>query len=207
MNLIAIADDHELFLDGICNIINSFRGCNIIIKANNGNELLDKLSTADILPNICILDIRMPILDGYKTLDGIKKKWPQIKVLILTMYVEKYVRQKITALGADGYLIKNSNPKELEVAINTIANGGAYFYNPEIKAITKKKDTKLIPNISEREMDFLKMCCTSMTYDEIATILKVSVRTVQSYQNSLSEKLGIKSRTQLAIFAKEIGLV
>lgn len=203
---LAIADDHELMREGLCQILESISDFSVIIKATNGKDLIDKLTKVS-LPDVCLLDIHMPIMNGYRTLREIKDKWPQIRVIILTMLSEKFVRQRATLLGADGYLIKNCNPQIMEDAIRAVFNNEFYFYNPETGLRISKKDTKGFPIITDKEIEFLRLCGTGLNYEEIARIFKVSPRTVQSYQNSLAEKLLLKTRTELAVFAKDAGFV
>ncbi|MBS1687466.1 MAG: response regulator transcription factor [Bacteroidetes bacterium] len=203
---LAVTEDHELVREGLSQILDSFEGLSVIIKAAHGKELIDKLSTG-LLPDICLLDVQMPVMNGYKTLREIKTKWPEIKVIILTMLSERFVRQRTMMLGADGYLVKNCDPKTLDVAIRTIFNNGYYFFDPATKNYSIKKDTKSVPIITDKEIEFLKLCGTGLSYEEIAKIFKVSPRTVQSYQNSLAEKLHLKTRTELAVFAKDAGFI
>lgn len=203
---IAIAEDHELVREGICSILESFEHFSVVIRAIHGKQLIDKISSSKTLPDVCFLDVQMPELNGYKTLREIKKKWPQVKVIILTMLSEKFVRQRAMLLGADGYLIKNCKPQMLRDAVYSVLSNDYYFYEPETGSYTSKKGIAGFPVISEREVEFLRLCGTKMSYEEMAEIFKVSIRTVQSYQNSLAEKLQLKTRTQLALFAKDVGL-
>ncbi|MGN6568389.1 MAG: response regulator transcription factor [Flavipsychrobacter sp.] len=203
---LAIAEDHELVREGLYQILQSISDFSVIIKAADGKDLIDNL-TSGPLPDICLVDIQMPIMNGYKTLREIKNKWPHVGVIILTMLSEKFVRQRVTLLGADGYLIKNCSPKIMEDAIRAVFNNEYYFYNPETGIRLSKKDTKGFPQITDKEIEFLKLCVTGLSYEEIARLFKVSPRTVQSYQNSLAEKLHLKTRTQLAVFAKDVGFI
>lgn len=201
---LAIAEDHELVREGLCQILNSTSGFSVIIKASHGEDLINQLILGP-LPDVCLLDVQMPVMNGYKTLREIKRKWPQMKAIMLTVLTEKFVRQRAMLLGAEGYLIKNSNPAMLANAIRVVFNDGYCFYDSETKKYLSKKDTKGFPSITDKEIEFLKLCGTGLNYDEIARIFKVSPRTVQSYQNSLADKLHLKTRTELAVFAKDVG--
>jgi len=204
---IAIADDHELFRNGVCDIINSFRNCRVIMQASDGKDLIDQLSIAEVLPDVCIIDINMPVLNGYDTLVELKKKFSSLKVITLTMHTEKFVLQKLVQLGADGYIIKNISPSFLETAIRSVIKNGFYFYSPEKNEVVNKTEIKVAPAINAGEMEFLKLCGRQLSYEEIATIMNVSPRTINSYQYTLTNKLKVKNRFGLAMFAKDIGLV
>jgi len=203
---IAIADDHELFRSGICHIINSFTNCRVMLEATDGRNLLNKLSRSDILPDICIIDLNMPVLNGYDTLEEIKKVIPQTKVLILTVHTESFVLQKLASMGANGYVVKNINPVQLNEAIRSVFKNGFYFYDPSKKKTVKQTDIKESPAINKGEMEFLKLCGKPISYEEIATIMHVSTRTIHSYQYDLTNKLKVNNRFGLALFAKDIGL-
>lgn len=204
---IAIADDHELFRNGVCDIINSFKNCQVILQASNGKDLIDQLSITEILPDICIIDLSMPVLNGYETLAELKKKFSMLKVIILTMHTDNFVLQKLAQLGVDGYVIKNIGPSLLEVAIRSVFKNGFYFYSPEKKEAINKTEIRKPPTINAGELEFLKLCGRPLTYEEMAAIMNVSPRTINSYQYTLTNKLKVKNRFGLAMFARDIGLV
>ena len=207
---IAIADDHTLIRKGIVEIISSFKQYKVIIEAGNGAELLSAINESDQMPDICILDISMPVMNGYETLLIIKRTWPEMKVLVLTMFNNEFSILKMVLGGAKGYLLKDCTPAELELALNNL-----YRYNlhhselvPE-EMFDKEKYKHLKPHqkITDKELLFLKYCCTELHYREIAELMEVSVRTVHAYRDSLFDKLGLKTRIGLVMYATSIGVI
>lgn len=204
---IALADDHALVRKGIKEILTSF-GFEICIDANNGQELLDELHVIDKLPDICVIDISMPVMDGYDTLAAIKKEWPHMRVLILTMFNNEHNIIRMLRNGASGYFLKNSDPDELKKAIQSIYDTG--FYHSELVSNNFFKimsDTASLPKFKDKEQQFLKYCCSDLTYDEISKKMFMSVRSVEGYRDQLFRKLNVNSRTGLALWAIRMGLV
>ena len=117
---IAIADDHGLFRKGLSEIVAGFDNMSIVFEAGNGSELLEQLKKTAQPPDICILDINMPVMNGYETAAALKKEWPKIKVLALSMYDTEFNIIKMLKAGARGYVLKDAEPKELQKALNTI---------------------------------------------------------------------------------------
>jgi len=205
---IAIADDHDIVVKGYTEIIHDFGGFNVDIIASNGKELFDKLMASEILPDIIVLDISMPIWDGYETLIAIKKKWPDMKVLILTMHKHEMAIIKMFRSGASGYLLKNCKPQELELALNSIYNSG--FYVSEIASINfyqRLKNSSIMPTLTEMELQLLKLCHTDLTYKEIGDKIGVSDRSVAGYRTSLFDKLGVNSREGLVLCGIQMGVI
>lgn len=207
---IAIADDHEMVRKGIANFIDMFGGFDVVLTATNGNDLISQLKKADTLPDICILDINMPEMNGFETLDILRAAYPVIRVLVLTMYDNEQTIIKMFSYGARGYLLKNSGPDELKEALLTIHAGE--LYHPDIKAshfqfFLHGKPDPAFPRITDKEMLFLTYCCTELSYKEIAQKMGVALRTVQGYRDSLFSKLVLKTRTGLAMYAITAGLV
>lgn len=202
---IAIADDHIVLREGITSFLDSFSNCRVIIEADNGQLLLEQLDLQ--LPDLCILDISMPIMNGYDTLKAIRKKWPALKVMIFSMVDDQYAIIRMLKLGANGFLLKNCIYQEFQKALNIIANGGYYF--PTV--VTSKNDlaklTANLPAISERQIEFLKLCASDLNYNQIANLMGTSIRAVESLQQRLSEKLHINSRIGLVLFAIKTGIV
>lgn len=205
---VAIADDHNIVVSGYAEIIHDFGGFSVDITAHNGKELLDKIGGADIVPDIVVMDISMPVMDGYETLDAIKKKWPEIKVLILTMHKHEMGIIKMFRGGASGYLLKNCKPEELQKALHSIYNSGFYF--SEIASVNlyhRLQHSVLMPTLTEKELQLLKQCHTNLTYQEIGKIMHISERSVAGYRTSLFEKLGVNSRAELVVCAMQMGLI
>ena len=198
--LIAIADDHTLLRNGLAGLIDSFGPFKVIIQANNGQELLAQLNSCYALPHICILDINMPVLDGYGTLAKIRQTMPAIKVLALSMYNNEFTIIRMLRNGANGYLLKNCNPNEFKEALLCIYNFG--YYEAEVTRGRQMEPVSITP----KEMEFLKLSCSEMVYKEIADIMGISPRTVEDYRDNLFKKLHLNTRTGLVIYALRCGI-
>lgn len=205
---IAIADDHEIVLNGVKEIILSFGKFSVDIEAHNGKELFQKLTAAEKLPDIVVMDVSMPVWDGYETLDAIRKKWPELKVLVLTMHKHELGIIKMFRSGANGYLLKNSPPSELLKALQSIFDNGLYFSEVASSNLYHRlQHSNIMPSLTEKEIQLLKYCHTDLTYKEIADKLNITERSVAGYRTSLFEKLGVNSRAGLVVCAIQMGLV
>ena len=205
---LAIADDHEIVLNGVKEIILSFGGFSIDIEANNGKDLYNKLTLADQLPDIVVMDISMPVWDGYETLDAIRRKWPTLKVLILTMHKHELAIIKMFRSGANGFLLKNSPPKDLEKALHSINETGIFF--SEIASgnlFHRLQYSNIMPSLSPKEIQLLKYSHIDITYKEIADKMGITERSVAGYRTSLFEKLGVNSRAGLVVCGIQMGLI
>ncbi len=204
---VAITDDHLLILSSLVQHVNSFENCKVIMQANDGAELLEQLESAAAVPDVCILDINMPILNGYKTLLEMKRLYPDIRVIVLTAFVTDFAIIRMIQNGASAYLPKNCRSEELREAIHTLATS-KYFYSDMVpKRMFDRAKTELLPEFTTRELEFLRWCCRQLRYNEIAKKMYVSERTVENYFNSISRKVHIKDRGSLIAFAKDSGLV
>jgi hypothetical protein len=182
----------------------------VILEAGNGRELIEKLSAADTLPDICIVDINMPEMNGYETASEIRKHWPDVKILALSMYDTELNIIKMLRSGANGYVLKDSDPEDLRVAITRICKDG--FYHSELVTgrmlnILFDPNGKMNTEINDRELTFLRLCSTELTYKEIADQMCLSPRTIDGYRENLFKKLNITTRTGLAMYAIKAGVV
>jgi two-component system invasion response regulator UvrY len=204
---IAIADDHTIMRNGLAELIKTLGNYDIIIQAGNGKELLEQLSHAETLPELCILDINMPELNGYETTEQLKKLFPDIKVMALSMFDNEFSIVKMLRCGAIGFLHKGANPDELAEALETVVSGN--YFHTELKLIgsLKKNNSWQTINITERETEFLQHCCSDLSYKEIASLMGVSLHTVHGYRDILFQKLRLKSRTALAMYALKTGVI
>lgn len=200
---LALVDDHVLLRSGLANLLRELE-YNILFEANNGNDFIEKLKPG-ALPEVVLLDINMPQKDGYETALWLKKSHPEVKVLALSMYDDEYAIIKMLQNGARGYILKDAEPAELKRAINDLLTKGFYFSDLVTGTMihTINKDN----NLNARELEFLKLVCTEMTYKEIADKMCVSPRTVDGYRDDLFEKLDVKSRVGLVLFAIKSGIV
>lgn len=210
---IVLADDHVLLRNGLAELVKSL-GHTVLFEANNGKELIAKLHPHS-LPDIVLLDINMPEMDGYKTAQWLKVNHPGIKVLALSMYDNETAIIRMLKYGARGYILKDSEPIELKKAIQSLMEKG-FFYSELVSgklihAINNLEDEgdglqNLAP-LNERETEFLKYTCTELTYKEIADKMFVSPRTIDGYRDALFEKLHVKTRVGLVMYAIKNGLV
>ena len=206
---IAIVDDHILIAKAITGIIENFKQFDVLYECENGQVLVEKLKLKKNIPDVVLLDISMPIMDGFATAEWLRDNHPQVLVMALSMQDDEQSLIKMVKAGAKGYLLKNVHPTELEKALDALIKNGTYF--PEWAASkvfmslskpTNKKDNFAI---TDREKEFLQYSITEMSYKEIAEKMFCSPRTVESYRDSLFEKLDLKSRVGLAVFALKNG--
>ena len=204
---IAIADDFPAFIKGLKFILENVDTYSVDIEASSGIEILEKISKAQKLPDICLLDISMPGMNGFDTLVEIKQKWKSIKVIMQSMYFDEYNAIKAFRGGASAFIKKEAMPEEIVAVISNVVEHG-YYYSTWIEqhVLPSLHDDKLITTITEREKEFLTHICTELTYAQIAELLGKSTRTIEAYRDGLFEKLQIKNRTGLAIFALKTGI-
>lgn len=209
---VALADDHALVRNGLASLIDTFDGFKVLFQAGNGQELINMLKPK-ALPDIVLMDINMPKKDGYDTTKWLHDMYPQIKVLALSMYDNESAVIRMIKNGACGYILKDSEPGELKKALNAIAEKGYYHTEIVINQLIKivrgddVKDTPQAQNLNDRELEFLKYACTELTYKEIADKMFLSPRTIDGYRDALFEKLNLKTRVGLVLFAIKNGIV
>jgi len=197
---IAIADDHPLMIDGIKTALSETPEVEIIGEALNGKQLLLMLETKS--PDIVLLDIRMPELDGLDTLEIIQSKYPEINVIMLSQYSERGMIKKSIEFGAKGYLLKDCGKNNLIDAILKIALGGTCFEIYGFNNIAERK-TNDTCQLSNREVEVLKLICNEFTSNEISEKLGVSKETVSSFRARLMKKTGAKNLIGLYKWAQE----
>lgn len=207
---IALADDHQLFLKSLTLMLHSFGNYKVVMEALNGKELCDKLPGLSIKPDIILIDVNMPVMDGPAATKQINALYPNIKLVALSMNNEDHTIINILRSGCCAYLLKDTHPDELEKALNEIHSKG--YYNADAANINfrrllfaeQRQDTN---KITEKELSFLQYACTDMTYKQIAHIMKLSERTIDGYRESLFGKLQVQSRVGLAMEALRRGLI
>lgn len=203
---IALVDDHRLFRSGIASLIDQITGYQVLFEAGNGNELIEKINAGQ-KPDIILLDINMPEMDGFGTTQWLKKNQPGVKIIILSMFQDADKVLTMVKLGVNGYLLKDSEPDEFEVALKTVANNDLYYppfvTDHLVKNLHHKEDIKL----NNREIEFLRLAGTELTYKEIADQMCISARTVDGYRDQLFDKLQIKSRVGLVLYAIKNNLI
>jgi len=203
---VALADDHTIVRKGIKEIINSFQEFEVLTDVINGKLLIEYLENNNIHPEICVLDINMPEMDGYKTATIIRQRWPKIKILALSMYDNEYNIVKMLKSGANGYVLKDTSTIELHNALISIHENS--YYHSEIvsgSVINMIRNGQNDNTLNDKELELLSHICSDLTYKEIGELMHVSGRTVEGYRNSLFQKLNLRTRTGLALFALKIG--
>ena len=212
MATIALADDHVLLRTGLASMIRNF-GHEVMFEANNGEEVM-RLVQNGKEPDLILMDINMPVKDGYETSSWLKENHPEIKVLALSMLDDENAIIRMIKNGARGYLLKESEPGELRDAINAVLQKGFYYSEMVTGRLvhsisghdTESYNSQQVIQLTEREIDFLKLACTEMTYKEIAAEMHLSPRTIDGYRDALFFKLDIKTRTGLVIYAIKNGI-
>lgn len=210
---IAIADDYKIYRDGLKVGLSSDDNLQVVMEADNGEELLNGLATnpADVI----IMDLKMPIMDGMEATKEVRKKYPNMKVLVVTMYDDDKFIIHMMENGANGYLLKNSEPDEIRKSIYAVHENGYYFNDVVNKALLKKLVLKnnLKPSfnqnieLTEREMEVLKLICQEKTAAEIAKEIFLSPRSVEGIRQRLIEKVGVRNTAGLVMFAVRNNMV
>lgn len=211
---IALVDDHTLFRKGMISLIEMIGGdIKILFEADNGIDMQQKLD-ADSLPDIILMDINMPGMDGFASVKWLKKNYPKIKVLVISMVENEQSIIKMLKLGVKGYLSKDVEPQELSNALAAINSRGFYytdFITGKLVHTLQNEDEKsnVLSQLSlnENETKFMQLACSDMTYNDIANEMFLSPKTIDGYRNSLFDKLNVKSRVGLALYAVKHGFV
>ncbi len=206
---IVIVDDHVLIANALSSIISNFSQFEVLYVCENGLDFQEKLNSK-LVPDIVLLDISMPVMDGFETALWIKDNHPSILTMALSMQDDDQSVIKMIKKGSRGYLLKNAHPKELETALNSLVEKGSFFpewaTNKVMTSIRENKiDAQLKLNLSDREIEFLKYTTTEMNYREISEKMFCSPRTIENYRDSLFEKLELKTRVGLAVYALKNG--
>lgn len=209
---VAIADDHALFRAGVKTALSVKKDVELIAEADNGMQLLNLLK--HIEPDVILLDIQMPIMDGIQTLPEIKKIRPEAKVIILSMHNDHSMISKLMEIGANSYLTKNSDSETIYEAIKTCFENEFFFNELTNKALltglrTKRTDAYGIAeaDLSEKEIRVLRLMCEEKTTKEIADIVEISPRTVEAIRDKLKTKTGAKSMAGLVMYAVKNGIM
>jgi two-component system, NarL family, invasion response regulator UvrY len=210
---IAMADDHVLLRNALASLIDSFGDCRVIHQSGTGRELTESIS-AGTVPDVVILDLNMPDMDGFETATWLQKNAPQVHVLMLTMYDSELSLIRLLQAGVKGFLKKDVDPSELKFAINSVVHSGYYYSNHTTGKLmnlfrnnTKGNAGLQKAMLSEEELQFLKLACTDLTYKEIARQMGLNPRSVDTLRDQLFTKLDVKSRVGLAMLAIRHGVV
>ncbi|OGS71583.1 MAG: DNA-binding response regulator [Flavobacteria bacterium RIFCSPLOWO2_12_FULL_35_11] len=203
---IIIVDDHILFSEALSNLISDFEDFNVLAVLANGEELVNYFSSENKHPDVVLMDIQMPIMNGFEATRWLKKHQTQIKVLGLSMECEESTILKMLRAGANGYLLKVIQPSLLEHALKEVYTNGFYYTENVSNTLmnslieTNKNDYREII-LKEKELEFLKLACTEMTYKQIADEMYLSPKTIENYREALFSKLNVKTRIGLVLYA------
>jgi DNA-binding NarL/FixJ family response regulator len=209
---VAIADDHHLFRTGVRTSLSAYRDIQMVAEAENGMQLLNLLR--HIRPDVVLLDIQMPIMDGLSTLPEIKKLYPEVKVIMLSMHNDHSMISRMMELGANSYLTKESDSETIYQAIKTCYEDEFFFNDLTNKALLNRlrtrndvKDSELEAPLSDKEKTILKLMCEEKSTKEIAELVDISPRTVEAIRDKLKVKTGAKSMAGLVMYAVKVGIV
>jgi DNA-binding NarL/FixJ family response regulator len=210
---VAIADDHKIFRKGVILSLRPFSNIKFVQEAENGEELINGIAMSD--PDVVLMDLRMPVKDGIETTKQLVKDYPNIHIIVLSMYEDERFVSHMMENGAQGYLLKNAEPQEIRKAIIDVFEKGYYLNNFVNRILLKKAHgrQKAVPSLSseivlnDREKDVLKYICMEYTAQEIAEKMDISNRTVEAIKDRLMERFGSKNTAGLVFFAVKNNLV
>ena len=201
---VALVDDHKLFRKGLAELINDFPGYTVMDDFDSGWELQRKLAE-EAVPDIVLLDVNMPYMSGSEVALWLKEFYPQVKVLALSMNGNEMSILRMIKAGARGYILKDADPAELKIALDHVATKG--YFHSELVSTALMQSLQNNPNqeqalqLNEKEIKFLELACSELTYKEIADKMNLAPRTIDGYRESLFAKLNVKSRVGLVLYA------
>ncbi|MDW3194558.1 MAG: response regulator transcription factor [Cytophagales bacterium] len=208
---IFIVDDHQIMIDGLEKIINEIDDVEIVGIACNGKEAVDKVPI--IRPDLVLMDLDMPILNGLEASRILLKEVSHLKIVILTMHGERSIVERMMKLGIYGYLIKNADKEELKLGIARVLKGKKYFQTEAIEGFVRSTESKAtlemgqLSVLSDREVEILSLIAKGKTSTEISEELHISSRTVETHRKNIHQKLDIRNIAGLVRFAIQVGLV
>lgn len=200
---VVVVDDHNLLSQAIGGLVDAFDDFKVLYLCKNGQELIEALKTPKNIPDIVLMDVNMPILNGIETTAYLKEHFPEVRVLALSIEEDEGIILKMLRAGAKGYLMKDVKKSELNEALLEVMKNGYYHSNTVAKILVdslRHKESS-IASLKEREIEFIQHACSEKTYKEIADVMCLSPKTVEGYRDVLFEKLNLRNRTGLVIFA------
>ncbi|NLR68351.1 response regulator transcription factor [Chitinophaga varians] len=212
---VAIADDHKIFRSGVINTLVPYDNIRFVFEADDGLHLLQHMEQQQ--PDVILMDLKMPNMDGIEATIKVKEKYPDVKVIILTMYEDDNFIVHLVENGANAYLLKNADPEEIYEAICTTYEKGFYFNENVnlalLKKVLHKNKQQFKPTLkneiqlNDREQEVLKLICQELTTQEISEQIFLSPRTVEGIRQKLLEKLNVKNSVGLVLYAFRNGLI
>jgi two-component system invasion response regulator UvrY len=211
---VALVDDHILLRNGLASLIQSFGEYTVLFEAGNGKDFIQQLKPR-FIPDIVLLDINMPDMDGYETALWLRRHHPEIRIIALSMYDTDNSIIRMLKNGVKGYILKDIEPSELKLALESVITKGFYYSELVTGKLIHTINALDIPEhkirqvltLNDRELEFLKLACTECTYKEIAEQMYLSPRTIDGYRDTLFEKLNVKTRVGLVLYALRNGIV
>ena len=206
---VAIVDDHALFAGSLERLINSFSNFKAIYHVRNGVELQQRLISEKEFPDIVLLDMNMPVMNGFETATWLATTHPDLKFIALTMDDEESTMIKMLRIGAKGFLLKDIHPEVLRTALEEVIHKG-YYHTQKVsemlvRSLNPDKNTSL--TLKPNELTFIKLASSEMTYKEIADVMNLSPKTIDGYRQELFNRFEIKNRVGLVIFALKNNLI
>ena len=205
---VVIVDDHILVANALSNIISKFQKFEVSYICEHGIDLQEKIKLQKV-PDVILLDISMPVMDGFETAKWLKANHPNVLIMVLSMQNDDMSLIRMIKYGANGYLLKNIAPLELEKSLNILVSKGRFFPSWAMEKVftnmASNEDEQQEVKFSDREIEFMKYSITEMSYKQIAELMYCSPRTIENYRDSLYEKLNLKSRVGLAVYALKNG--
>jgi DNA-binding NarL/FixJ family response regulator len=212
---IALADDETLFRRGVTLILEEMGDAEVVFEVDNGQTLLEHLARAPVVPDVLLLDLNMPVLNGVETAKVLQEEYPDLKVIVLSTYFSKAFVLSMLELGAAAYLPKNATPELMQTTVREVFEKG-FSYSDEVMSIIRENIVKptrqklrksFQPNLTDREKEVLQLICEEQTTPEIAEKLFISTRTVEGHRNNLLSKLQCRNTAGLVVVALQEGLV
>jgi DNA-binding NarL/FixJ family response regulator len=208
---VALVDDHVLLRNGLASVIAGFGDFTILFEADNGKHFIEQIDKFG-LPDVVLLDITMPEMDGFETAKWIRKNHPRVKMLVLSMMDNDISIIRMLRNGAQGYILKDSKPGVLSAALNDVAHKGFYMnelITGKLVHIASKStaEDEIEVKLTDKEITFLRLCCSEKSYKEIADEMNITPRAVEGLRSNLFEKLAIASRVGLVLYAIRNSLV
>jgi DNA-binding NarL/FixJ family response regulator len=201
---VGIVDDHQIFVKSIALLLETIGHYDIVLEAFNGKEMIKSLENLSDLPDIILLDVNMPIMNGVEAADFLHHSYPFIRIVALSLNADDESVISMFKSGCLAYLVKNCSPKELDTCLQEVFKQGIYYQGCNLKGLEQgQQKNNLVPPIqlTEREKEFLILACSDLTYSHIAQKMGIAERTVDMYRGKVFVKLGVQSRTSMALEA------